>query len=126
AETSKATAPLVALLGACGALTVAAIGLPGLSAIRLHQGARATPAAIVLLLALASACWTRRGEVTMRYASLRAAVTGLLVAGLGTTTFLDLAGRDPFLVPAAPVKWTVVEAPAVAEFDVPFDVETMR
>lgn len=125
-ETSRATAPLLALLGACGALAVAAIGLPGLSAIRLHQGARATPAAIVLLLALASACWTRRGEVTMRYASLGAAVTGLLVAVLGSTTFLDLAGRDPFLVAATPVKWTVIDGPAIAEFDVPFDVDTMR
>ena len=126
AETSRATGPLVAVLAAGAALGMAVIGVGGLSWVRLHQGARATPAALVLLTAVATACWTRRSRPAFRRAAFVSTLAAVAVAVLGSHLFLDRAVRDPFLVAAPPATWTTLDRPAAVEFDVPFEVESLR
>jgi hypothetical protein len=116
-------------MGALALVTVAvvsSIGATGLNPIRLHQAARATPAAVVLLTALAAAGWTWRGRPVWRYTAPAAAVLAVLATGAATTAFLDRAGRDAFLLAAAPFTLTDVKAAPAAEFDVPFQVEMLR
>ena len=115
-----------AILAVSSVLAVAAIAAGGLNPIRLHQGAASFPAAIILPIGLAAAAWTWSRRKALRYTSIAAALTALAVAGLGTTAFLDRAGRDPFLVDAAPATRTVMDVPATADFDVPFEVATLR
>ena len=125
-ETSRAATVIASVLGVAAALAVVSIGLGGVHPIRLHQGARAVPAAAILLTAFAAACFTWRERRLPRYAAGVAAAAGVAVAALGSTFFLDRATSDPFLIAAAPVRWTTIAAPAVAEFEVPFDVERLR
>jgi Zn-dependent protease with chaperone function len=115
-----------AILAVSSALAVAAIAAGGFNPIRLHQGATSFPAAIVLPIALAAAAWTWSRRNALRYTSLAAALTALAVCAIGTTAFLDRAGRDPFLVAAAPATRTVMDVPATADFEVPFEVATLR
>ena len=100
--------------------------LGGLSWVRLHQGARATPGALVLLVAVATACWTWRNRPAFRRAAVVSTLAAAGVAGLGSHLFLDRVVRDPFLVAAAPAAWTTLDRPAAVEFDVPFEVESLR
>ncbi len=126
AESARGERPLLAVLAAFSAMTVATIGLGGLSPIRLHEGARSAPGAAVLLVALAAACWTRRDRPAFRYSAFGAALVAGAVAALGSTLFLERAVRDPFLMAGPPVTWTAMHGPALADFDVPFAVETLR
>jgi Zn-dependent protease with chaperone function len=126
AESSRTTGPLLAILGAGAILGIAIIGFGGLSSVRLHQGARATPAALILLVALATACWTWRNRPAFRHAAIAATLACAGVAVLGSTLFLDRAVRDPFLVKAPPAAWTTLDHTAAVEFEVPFEVESLR
>ena len=125
-ETARGEGVLRGLLGASGIAMTAMIALGGLEPVRLHQSARSAPAAIVLLLALAAACWTRRPRVALRFASIAAVAGAASIVVVGSTLWLDHVGRDPFLVGAGPLAWTAIDAPPVAEFEIPFDVDTMR
>jgi Zn-dependent protease with chaperone function len=122
----RGTRPIFALLAVSSALAVAAVAAGGFNAIRLHQGATSSPAALVLPIALAAAAWTWRRRAALRYTSIAAAVAAVGVFAIGTTAFLNRAGRDPFLVAAAPATRTVMDVPAMADFDVPFEVEALR
>ncbi|HVD94027.1 MAG TPA: M48 family metallopeptidase [Vicinamibacterales bacterium] len=125
-ETARGEGVLLGLLGASGIAMTAMIALGGFDPVRLHQGARSAPGAIVLLLALAAACWTRRTRVALQFASLAAVVGTSSIVVVGSTLFLDRVARDPFLIAAGPLTWTAIDAPPLAEFEVPFDVDTMR
>ena len=114
------------VLAAGAALAIAVIGFGGLSWVRLHQGARATPAALVLLAAVATACWTWRNRPLFRHAALVSTLAAASVAVLGSHLFLDRVARDPFLVAASPATWTTLDRPAAVEFDLPFEVESLR
>jgi Zn-dependent protease with chaperone function len=123
---SRATTPLLAILAAGSVLAIVAVAFNGFSLLRLHQGARATPASVVLLVALAAACWTWRNRPALRYAAFVSLLGAGSLAILGSTLFMDRAVRDPFLVAAAPVTWTSLDGADSAEFDVPFGVDTLR
>jgi heat shock protein HtpX len=125
-ETSRLAGVAGGIIGVGAALAVVAIGLGGFEPIRLHQGARAVPSAAILLAALAAACFTGRARSRLRYAAAAAGLAGASVAVLGSTVFLDAVVKDPFLVAASPVKWMAIDAPPLAEFDVPFDIEQLR
>jgi Zn-dependent protease with chaperone function len=125
-DTPRAATLLASALGAAAAIAVLSIALGGLDPIRLHQGARSVPAAAVLLSAIAAACFTWRTRPTLRYAAAAAAVAGLSVAAIGSTLFLDVVGRDPFLVTAAPVTWTSMHVPPIVQFDIPFEADDLR
>ena len=126
AASSRATGVLLAVLAAGSVPAIAIIGSGGFSLIRLHQGARSTPAALVLLVALAAACWTWRNRPAFRRAALVSACAAAGVAVLGSNLFLDHAVRDPFLVAASPAKWITLDRTAAVEFDVSFEVESLR
>ena len=125
-EASRLAGVAGGILGVAATLAVVAVGLGGVEPIRLHQGARAVPSAAILLAALAAACFTWRARPRLRYAAAAAALAGAVVAALGSTIFLDAVVKDPFLVTASPVKWLTIDAPPLAEFDVPFDIEQLR
>ena len=114
------------ILAVSSVLAVAAIAAAGLDPRRLHQGAAPFPAAVVLPIGLAAAAWTWSRRKALRYPSAASALTALAICAIGTTAFLDRAGRDPFLVAAAPATRTVMDVPATADFEVPFEVATLR
>ena len=125
-DTARGEGALIGLLAASGIAIGATITMGGLDPVRLHQGALSAPAATVLLLALASACWTQRTRAALRLTSLAAVAGASSIVALGSTAFLEHVGRDPFLVTAGPLAWVTIDAPPVADFEVPFGVETMR
>lgn len=125
-ESARGERPLVAVLAAFTALSVASVCFGGLSPIRLHQGARSAPGAVVLLVALAAACWTWRTRARFRYAAVASSLGAAVVATLGSAAFLDTVVRDPFVMAAPRATWTRMRGPAIAEFDVPVAVETLR
>jgi Zn-dependent protease with chaperone function len=126
AASARVTVPLLAILAAGSVMAMAIVGVNGLNLLRLHQGARSTPAAIVLLIALAAACGTWRNRPALRYAAFVSLSGAGGLAILGSTVFLDRAVRDPFLVAAPPVTWTSLDGADSAEFEVPFGVDTLR
>ena len=126
AEPARGEKPLLAVLVVSCALTLATIGFGGMSPIRLHQGARSTPGAVVLLLALAAACWTWRNRPAFRLAAVAASLAAGAVTALGSATFLDRVVRDPFVMAAPPATWTAMNGPTIADFDVPFPVQALR
>jgi Zn-dependent protease with chaperone function len=126
AEPARGERPLFAVLAVCSALAVATIGFGGLSPIRLHQGARSASGAVVLLVALGAACWTWRNRRAFRRAAFAASLGAVAVASLGSASFLDYVVRDPFLMSAPPVTWTAMTGPAIADFEVPFAVQTLH
>lgn len=126
AESARGERLLFAVLAVCSALAVATIGFGGLSPIRLHQGARSAPGAVVLLVALATACWTWRNRPAFRQAAFAASLGAVAVAALGSATFLNNVVGDPFLMAAPHVRWTTMHGPAIADFEVPFAVQTLH
>ena len=116
----------IAVLAVGALLATAAVALGGLEAVRLHQGARDITAAPVLLVALAAVCWSWRDRPRFRYAALAAALTGIAIVAVGSRVFLERAGRDPFLVEAAPLEWTGLDAVPIASFEVPFEIDALR
>ena len=117
---------LVSLLGVAAILVTAGIVLGGVNPVRLHQGARQLSAAPVLLVAVAAACWRWRTRPHVRYVALAAAATGAITVAMGSTLFLDRAGRDLFLVRAAELRLAGLQAGPEASFDIPFEIESLR
>jgi hypothetical protein len=93
--------------------------------ITLHQAAHVWPGAAVLSIAFAVAN-LRRPNPQVRRLSVVATVCGLAAAVAGSTTFLDYAGRDAFLRPAAPVSLRTVVAETSATVPVDFTVSDLR
>jgi Zn-dependent protease with chaperone function len=116
--------PLTAL-GAGAALLVTFVALAGLDPIRLHQGVRATPGVVVLPLAFAGALVMDRRRL-VRVAALMPALLGVTLAGIGTLSFLDRAGRDPFLVAAGTAAVRALDAAPASELPVPFACRDLR
>ena len=117
--------PMLAVVGVLALLSVSSIALAGIDAIRLHQSARTTPSATVLLVGLAGALAcvnTRRARV----AGAMSAAAAALVAVLGSSLFLDRFGSDPFLVDSPAIKWVTVDAPALEEFALPTFTSKLR
>jgi hypothetical protein len=125
-ETSRAANILILALGVAAAIGLVLVGLDGLEAIRLHQSARALPGVTVLLAATAVAWFRSAQQRPRRVAAAAAALLGAALAIVGTTTFLDAAGRDPFLVASGPVRWIPIHDAATAQFDVTFAVEEVK
>jgi hypothetical protein len=116
----------IVIIAAAAFGATAGVMLGGLDPIRLHQGARDLPAAPVLLVALAAACWGWRQRPQVRYVPLAAALTGATIVAAGSTPFLEYVGRDPFLVHAAPLRWAIADAEPETSFDLPFEIESLR
>ena len=126
ADVPRPAGTAIAILVVGAVMATASIALGGVDAVRLHQGARATPAAAVMLVALAAACWSWRSRPHVRYAALAAALTGLSTVAIGSTAFLDYAGRDLFLVKADPLRWTGLDRTPAETFDLPFGIDALR
>src|SRR5262249_11021784 len=120
AAASRLTFVLAAMVVAMWVPIVAA----GADAIDLHCAARQWPSAATLTLALAGALAFERHRI-LRYGSALAAVAGLSAMSLGSTTFLDRFGSDPFLVDAPSIAESTVPSAALNEFTVPFQVSGM-
>jgi len=125
-ETSRAANILILALGVSAAIGLVLVALDGLEAVRLHQSARALPGVTVLLAATAVAWFRSAQQRPRRLAAAAAALLGAALAIVGTTTFLDAAGRDPFLVASGPVRWIPIHDEASAQFDVTFEVEDVN
>jgi heat shock protein HtpX len=125
-EKPRATRVAIASLATLAVLLTCGIALGGFDPIRLHQGARTLPAATIVLVALAGGCWMLRSRPRFRVASLAAALTGAATVALGSTVFLDTVGRDPFLVAASALRWSRLDVPAIASFEIPFEIDSMR
>jgi heat shock protein HtpX len=125
-DTVRGTSWALGALAIVAGLAASAIGLGGFDPIRLHQGARSLPGAAVLLVAVAAGCWSLRNRPRFRSAALAAALAGLAAVTLGSTTFLDRIGQDPFLVQAGPLRWQRIDADEIASFDIPFEIESIR
>jgi hypothetical protein len=80
----------------------------------------------VLLAAAAVACFRSGRQKPRQIAAAAAALLGALLAMVGTATFLERAGRDPFLVASGPVRWVSIHDAPVAQFDVPFEIDDLR
>ena len=117
--------PSLAVLAVLSALGLASIAFTGLHPVRLHQGALATPAALVWLIALtgALACSpSRRAQLAAAAVVVVAAVTSTL----GSPYFLDRAAADPFLIQAPPLRWVSLSDRFVDEFPVPAATSQLR
>lgn len=115
----------VNVLGLMAVLAWAPIVASGANMITLHQAARAWPAAAVLSIAFAVAN-LRRPKPGARWLSLGATACGLSAAVAGSTTFLDAAGRDPFLRPAPSILLRTVVPENRTTFPVDFTVSDLR
>lgn len=122
---SGTVSKLVGALGICAILAWSAVLLTGVDALSLHSGVRAWPAATILPLSLATAiaCWRTRKAC---YSSIAIALVGVAACFVGSTTFVDSFGRDPFLAAAESLTFTTISAPLVAECSVPFQATEMR
>src|SRR5262249_56577866 len=93
--------------------------------VRLHQAARAWPAAAILSLALATATTFRRSRAA-RAGAAAAAFAGLLAIAFGSETFLDRMSDDPFIAPAEPLRVGTMAPRRLADFPVSFDIDGFR
>ncbi|HKB10570.1 MAG TPA: M48 family metalloprotease, partial [Vicinamibacterales bacterium] len=116
---------LVAALGVCAALAWIALLSTGFNAVRLHQAARAWPAAAILSLALATATAFRRSRAA-RAGAAAAAFAGLLAIAFGSETFLDRMSDDPFIAPAEPLRVGTMTPRRLGDFPVSFDIDGFR
>jgi Zn-dependent protease with chaperone function len=109
----------LALLALLGALFLIVTLAAGLEPVRLYQSARATPAASILLVALAAALAISRRR-PVRLAAIPIGCAGLALILLGSTAFLEAFGHDPLLISTEKIGWkTVAPGNAVAESTVP-------
>jgi Zn-dependent protease with chaperone function len=124
-EHPRGTSVLVGILTLATIATLAFAALGGIDPVRLHQGIRSDPSAVVMLAALAGAAWgwRRRAE---RFVSLAALTCAGAVFTIGTTAFLHAFGRDPFLIKVEPATRTALNASPASEFDVPSQVATLK
>jgi Zn-dependent protease with chaperone function len=124
-ELTKRTPAAIAILGALAALGVAAVVVGGLAPVDLYQSSRSFPGAAVLLFATAGALAGWRVPAT-RPAAVVLACAATALAATGSTTFLNLFGRDPFLVRADAFAIRTVNARPSTEFTVPFVISELR
>ena len=112
-------------LAGSAAIGLVLVALDGLDAIHLHQSAR--DARCHRAARRCGGRLFRSGQQKPRQvAAAAAALLGALLAMVGTTTFLERAGRDPFLVASGPVRWVSIHDAPVAQFDVPFEIDDLR
>jgi Zn-dependent protease with chaperone function len=114
-----------AVLGAIAALSAVALVLSGVDPVRLHQSARSTTAAPVLLVAFAGALTVWRSRLA-KYAAIPVVVVAAATTAAASSAFLDRFGRDPFLAPADSFQWTTITTGALSEFSVPFYASSVR
>jgi heat shock protein HtpX len=119
------TTRLVAALGTLGGLVLLATFMDGADAIRLHQSARSLSAVVVWPLAFAAALASYPGRLA-RVGAVAAALAGLVMATVGTISFLDRFGRDPLLLPSETIKQVRISADPAAEFTIPFFATDVR
>jgi Zn-dependent protease with chaperone function len=124
-EHSRVDLPLTGLIAAAALASVAVISMSGVDPIRLYQGSRDWPAATVMFVALAAACWTHRQRPSFRYASLLSAALGVVTTVVSSTAFLDAVGRDSFLVAAPRPTPVAIESGQLAGFDLPFEIGSL-
>jgi Zn-dependent protease with chaperone function len=124
-ESSRADLPLMGVIAVAAIASVAVISMGGIDPIRLYRRSRDWPAATVLFVALAAACWTRRQRTAFRYAALLSVTCGAVTTVMSSTTFLDLVGRDPFLVTAPRPTDVAIEAGQIGGFDLPFGIDSL-
>jgi hypothetical protein len=93
--------------------------------VRLHLGARGIQSASVLPIACAAALlfWRPRG---WRLGASVAAAIGFAAFSAGSIAFLDAFGRDALLVPAGPLRSTLIDGPALAELSLGFPASDLR
>ncbi len=116
---------LAAIMAVLLAFALLPLALGGLDAIRLHDSARSSTAAVVLLMALGGTLAFRQDR-RHGYLALAPVVLAGAIALMGTTTFLERFASDPFLVRAEPIPMTVVGHSAAGEFSIPFFVTELR
>lgn len=117
--------PLNAIVGTAALVATTMIALNGPGLIRLHQAARGTPSALILLIALAGAL-TWPGSRRTRVAAAGVIALASAIAAIGSTAFLDRFGRDPFLLRSQPFMWASLDGRALDEFDVPETTSSIR
>jgi hypothetical protein len=115
----------VRILAALAGLLVTWLVFDGLDPIRLHQNAVALPGAAVVLLALGGALAADRRRMLRRTAPAALALGVFLIAA-GSVQFLDLFGRDPFLVAAGEVSLQTIGSDPLAEFAAPSRIAEIR
>jgi heat shock protein HtpX len=113
------------LLGALAILSLASIAFGGLDAVRIHQSARSSTAAPVLLLAFAGALASWRSRLA-RCAAIPVVIAAAATTAAASSSFLDRFGDDPFLAPAASFAWSTVPREPSQQFSVPFSVAILR
>jgi len=124
-EDAQSLAKPFTVLGLSSLLAWIALLLSGVSVLRLHQSAHASPAAIVIPVALAAGLmWSRPGVVR------RAAPAVLLVAGLvfamGSRTYLESFSRDRFIGQGPALAVSGIDSSALSETPISTDVSTVR
>ena len=124
-ETASPALKPIAALGGAAAVMLAVLAAGGLHPIRIHQSARALPAAAVFLLALAGALAIDRRRA-LRLTAIAPALLGAAVIFAGSLVFLDWIGRDPLLVVAGPATIRTFDAVPSTEFPVTFSPGTLR
>ena len=125
AQAHRSIRPMLGVLAVLAVLAVASIALGGIDAVRLHESARATASATVWVVALAGALGCSQVRRS-RIAGLGLASIAALIAFVGSSTFLDRVGSDPFLVQGPAIKWVSVDGTALDEFALPAFTSRLR
>lgn len=116
---------LAAALGLLAALAWVLVLSNGVNVVRIHQAARAWPAAGILSLAFATAIASTRNR-RARAGAAAAVLAGVLAVGAGSDTFLDWFSRDPFVAATESFRVRTVSPTSLGEFAVPADVDQVR
>jgi Zn-dependent protease with chaperone function len=124
-EDAQPLAKPFAVLGLSSLLAWIALLLSGVSVLRLHQSAHASPAAIVIPVALAAALtWSRPGLV--RRTAPAVLLVAALVFAIGSRTYLESFSRDRFIAQGPSVAVNRIIGPALSETPISTDVFTVR
>jgi Zn-dependent protease with chaperone function len=122
---TRRAAGAIAALGVFAALATSFLLVGGVDPVRLHQAARSSTAAPILLLALAGALASWRSRIA-RLAAIPVVVLTAATVAASSSTFLDRFGRDPFLAPAVTFEWRTLPLEPIGVFPLPAPASSIQ
>jgi Zn-dependent protease with chaperone function len=114
-----------AVLGILAALAWTVVLSNGVGVVRIHQTARAWPAAAVFSLAFGAAA-ASTGSRRARAGAAVAALAGLLAIAAGSDQFLTWFSGDPFVATTESLRVRTISPASLGEFAVPVDADQIR